>query len=119
MTMILGSISGRRSRSDSTLMERIERICEEVHAYAGTAERTGVTIELRGLKAHGRTCTSLTDLVRKYKLYGDGLFYIPVGHWPAEQPQVELDNVKWMGVTRAFAARTPRRRRRAEERSEE
>lgn len=85
-------------------MDRIERMCEEVHAYAGTAERTGTTIELRGLKARNRTCTSVTDLVRKYKLYGDGHFYLPVGQWPRGKTQIELDNVKWMGVTRAFGS---------------
>jgi hypothetical protein len=82
-------------------MDRIARMCEEIHAYAGSAERTGVRIELRGLKTGQRTCTSLTDLVRKYKLYGDGVFYLPVGLWPKGQTAITLDNVKWMGVTRA------------------
>ena len=100
-------------------MDRIERMCDEVHAYAGTAERTGTTIELRGLKARNRTCTSLTDLVRKYKLYGDGHFYLPVGHWPEGETQIELDNVKWMGVTRAFGNRKRvRSRTRADERED-
>lgn len=86
-------------------MDRIERMCEEVHAYAGMAERTGVTIQLRGLKARNRTCTSVTDLVRKYKLYGDGHFYLPVGQWPAGQTQIDLDNVNWIGVPRALGSR--------------
>ena len=60
-------------------MERIARLCEEVQAFAGSAERTGVVMELRALKNGMRRCTSVTDLVRKYKLYGDGLFYLPVG----------------------------------------
>jgi hypothetical protein len=71
-------------------MDRIARLCEEIHAFAGTAERTGVTIELRGLKTGQRTCTSLTDLVRKYKLYGDGIFYLPVGHWPKGETVLPL-----------------------------
>jgi len=54
--------------------DRITRKCEEVHAFAGTAERTGVVMELCGLRAGRRTCTSLRDLVRKYKLYGDGTY---------------------------------------------
>lgn len=82
-------------------MERIARMCEEIHAFAGSAERTGSVIELRGLKARQRTCTSLTDLIRKYKLYGDGIFYMPVGHWPKGETEITLDNVKWMGITRA------------------
>lgn len=85
-------------------MERIARRCDEVHAFGGTAERTGTVIELRGFKAHTRTCTSLRDLVRKYKLYGDGLFYLPEGHWPAGETEIPLDNIKWMGLTIAFEA---------------
>ena len=88
-------------------MDRIARICEEVHAFAGSAERTGVVLELRALKVGKRRCTSLRDLVRKYKLYGDGLFYLPAGHWPADETAIELDNVKWIGITQAFSR--PRR----------
>ncbi|HEY0143963.1 MAG TPA: hypothetical protein VGF48_23960 [Thermoanaerobaculia bacterium] len=75
-------------------------MCDEVHVFAGSAERTGAVMELRALRAGRRTCTSVTDLIRKYKLYGDGLFYLPVGHWPDGAQQVELDNVKWIGITR-------------------
>jgi len=84
-------------------MERIARLCEEVRAYAGSAERTGLVIELRALKVGKRRCTSIRDLVRKYKLYGDGLFYLPVGHWPSRETAIELDNVKWIGITEAFS----------------
>lgn len=84
-------------------MDRIARLCEEVHAFAGSAERTGVVIELRALKVGKRRCTSVRDLVRKYKLYGDGLFYLPLGHWPAGEITIELDNVKWIGITVAFS----------------
>lgn len=86
-------------------MERINRICEEVHAFDGYAERTGNVLEMRGLKSGKRRCTSITDLIRKYKLYGDGLFYLPAGHWPEGEARIALDNVKWIGVTRAFEER--------------
>ena len=93
-------------------MDRIARICEEVHAFAGTAERTGTRLELRSVASGQRRCTSLRDLVRKYKLYGDGLFYLPAGHWPLGETQITLDNVKWMGVTKAVGAQRARKRRR-------
>lgn len=86
-------------------MDRIERMCEEVHAYAGTAERTGTMFELRGLKARQRTCKSVTDLIRKYKLYGDGMFYLPVGQWPDGQAQIDLDTIKWTGISQSFGGR--------------
>ena len=76
-------------------------MCEEIHAYGGSAERTGTVIELRGLRSRRRACTSLTDLLRKYNLYGDGIFYLPVGHWPEGETSIPLDRVKWMGMTRA------------------
>ena len=79
-------------------MERTERMCEEVHAYGGSAERTGTVLELRAMKAQRRTCTSVRDLVRKYKVYGDGMFYLPVGQWPENVTQLALDE-KWSGIT--------------------
>jgi len=99
-------------------MDRIARMCEEIHVFDGTAERTGTKIELRGLKTGQRTCTSLTDLVRKYKLYGDGTFYLPVGLWPKGETAITLDNVKWMGFTRAtgVGSGAKRKRKRATDR---
>ena len=93
-------------------MERIANLCEEIHAFAGTAERTGVTVELRSLASGQRRCTSLRDLVRKYKLYGDGLFYLPAGHWPRGETRIPLDNVKWIGMTKAAGVTRGTRRRR-------
>jgi hypothetical protein len=93
-------------------MDRIVRICEEVHAYDGSAERTGTLVELRSMKSGQRTCTSLTDLIRKYKLYGDGLFYLPIGHWPGGEVVIPLDNVKWIGITRSVAAQKSEKRNR-------
>ena len=84
----------------------MKQICEEIRVFEGTAERTGETLELRGLKSHKNGCTSMRDLVRKYKILGDGHFYLPLGNWPRGQPTVSLDNVKWIGLDRAFHART-------------
>lgn len=83
----------------------MKQTCEEIRVYEGMAERTGATIELRGLKSHKNGCSSMRDLVRKYKILGDGHFYLPVGHWPDGEMQVSLDNVKWIGLDRAFHAR--------------
>ena len=70
------------------------------------AERTGEQLELRGgLKAHTNGCTSMRDLVRKYRIFGDGHFYLPLGSWPEGARSVSLDNVKWIGLDRTFQAR--------------
>jgi hypothetical protein len=78
-------------------MERVHHQCAEIHVYAGDAERTGVLIELQGLKAHRRACSSIRDLIRKYKLLGDGIFYLPVDQWPADASTITL-SAKWMGI---------------------
>lgn len=82
-------------------MERLKRICEEVRVYAGVAERTGGTVELHGLKARPNACSSVRDLVRKYKLFGDGLFYIPAGQWPMNAETLTLDR-KWLSMDQAL-----------------
>ena len=82
-------------------MERMKRECEEIHVFGGTAERTGVRVELQGLKARPNACRSMRDLVRKYKLLGDGHFYLPVGLWPQEEESVTLGE-KWLGMEKTF-----------------
>jgi hypothetical protein len=85
-------------------MERTARMCEEVQVFEGSAERTGSIVELRGLMARNRTCRSVTDLVRRYRLYGDGMFYLPLGHWPDGAEKVELDLLKWLPGAYPFDA---------------
>src|SRR5882757_10017703 len=80
-------------------------LCEEINVFEGMAERTGGKVEIQGLKAHKNGCTSMRDLVRKYKILGDGHFYLPAGLWPPGKLTVSLDNVKWIGLDRAFSAR--------------
>ncbi len=83
----------------------MKQVCEEIRVFEGMAERTGEVLELRGLKAHTNGCTSMRDLVRKFRIFGDGHFYLPLGNWPAGELVVSLDNVKWIGLDRTFQAR--------------
>ncbi len=85
------------------------RQCEEILVFAGVAERTGKTAVFRSAKNYP-ACTSFRDLVRKYKLHGDGVFYM-AGEWPAEARSVSLDNLNWIGAE--AAARETRRYRRS------
>jgi hypothetical protein len=85
--------------------DRMKQLCEEIRVFEGMAERTGEMLELRGLKAHMNGCTSMRDLVRKYRIFGDGHFYLPLGNWPTGKLSVSLDNVKWIGLDRTFQAR--------------
>jgi hypothetical protein len=47
----------------------------------------------------------MRDLVRKYKIHGDGHCDLPLGNWHDGAPTVSLDNVKWIGLDKAFHAR--------------
>lgn len=83
----------------------MKQICVEIRVFEGMAERTGAMLELRGLKTQTNGCTSMRDLVRKYRIFGDGHFYLPTGNWPVGELTVSLDNVKWIGLDRTFQAR--------------
>lgn len=98
----LCSIFALNARRMGDLMKHV---CEEIRVFEGMAERTGEQLELGGLKAHTNGCTSMRDLVRKYRIFGDGHFYLALGNWPAGQPVVSLDNVKWIGLDRTFQGR--------------
>jgi hypothetical protein len=63
---------------------------DEIHVYAGVAERTGVHFEKKDVRRSGGCCGSLTELIRKGRAAGDGTFYMPLNMWPADTERVEL-----------------------------
>ena len=63
---------------------------EEIRVYAGVAERTGVLFERNDVRRSGGCCGSVTDLIRKARASGDGVFYLPLNIWPAGQERMEL-----------------------------
>jgi hypothetical protein len=63
---------------------------EEIRVYAGVAERTGVLFDRNDVRRSGGCCGSVTDLIRKARAAGDGVFYLPVNIWPADKERVEL-----------------------------
>ena len=88
------------------------RECEEIRVFEGVAERTGKRAVFRSAKNYP-ACTSFRDLVRKYNLHGDGVFYL-AGPWPSNERSMILDNVKWMGADAAMAMRRTRQARERE-----
>src|SRR3954469_5466369 len=93
--MIFANVESSRGKS--------MRECEEIHVYGGVAERTGNIAVFRSAKNYP-ACSSFRDLVRKYNLHGDGVFYL-AGCWPSDSPSVALDNVKWIGAEAAMGRR--------------
>ena len=63
---------------------------EEIRVYAGVAERTGVLFDRNDVRRSGGCCGSVTDLIRKARAAGDGVFYLPLNIWPADKERVEL-----------------------------
>jgi len=69
-------------------------VYDEIRIYEGIAERTGVSVDLKGSRHRPNVCRSLTDLNRKHKLIGDGNFYLNAGQWPEGESSVLLDKSK-------------------------
>ena len=89
------------------------RACVELHVYDGVASPTGVTLDVPGGKKHPRACTSMTDLVRKFQLHGDGHFYLAAGEWP-DVNEVNLRKPYWPSMDAALDSDPRRRRRKAD-----
>ncbi len=66
------------------------QLCDEIRVYEGVAERTGVQFERSEVRRRDGYCESLTALIRKARASGDGIFYLPLGQWPAEAEHLEL-----------------------------
>ena len=90
--------------------DAMKQICEEIRVFEGTAERTGEQLELRGLKAHKNGCTSMRDLSANTKSSATATSTSPSATGPTAQPTVSLDNVKWIGLDKAFQPASASRR---------
>ena len=86
--------------------------CDEIHVYEGRAEQTGVVIEARGVTKH-HLCRSMTDLVRRFALYGDGHFYLAAGAWPDDAKVIDLRKPYWPSMDDAVQSTSHRKRRKA------
>lgn len=69
---------------------RVNECFDEIRVYAGVAERTGMHFERNAVRRSGTCCRSLTELIRKTRVSGDGTFYLPLDIWPADTERVEL-----------------------------
>jgi hypothetical protein len=68
----------------------IKQLFDEIRAYDGVAERTGVQFERDAVRRSSGCCRSLTELIRKARAGGDGNYYLPLSLWPANTERVEL-----------------------------
>jgi hypothetical protein len=64
------------------MMPRSSKQFDEVRVYGGVAERTGNTVDRNTVRGSKVVCRSMTELVRKVRREGDGIFYIASDAWP-------------------------------------
>ena len=69
-------------------------LCDEIHVFESIAEKTGLTVDLGGCRAEPRVCTTVGDLVRKHRRFGDGHFYLRAGEWPEGVTSVPVQQLK-------------------------
>ena len=63
---------------------------DEIRVYAGVAERTGVQFDRAAVRRSDGCCKSLSALLRKARVAGDGYYYLPLNVWPADTERVEI-----------------------------
>ena len=70
----------------------------EVRVFEGVAERTGNTVGRDSVRRSKSVCQSMSELARKVRRDGDGLFYVPSSAWPQDTAQVNLIE-KWTPIS--------------------
>ena len=75
-------------------MMHVHQQFDEVRVYEGVAERTGNTVHRDSLRRRNSACQSMTELARKVRRDGDGIFYLAANAWPANTEKVDLIT-KW------------------------
>ena len=63
---------------------------DEVHVFDGVGERTGVTVDRKGVRGRRGICRSFTELFAKSRRLGDGYYYIVSAAWPSDITSVNL-----------------------------
>jgi hypothetical protein len=63
---------------------------EEVQVFSGVAERTGNRVARAEIRTATGVCSSISDLGKKFRRLGDGIYYLDSSAWPPETPTVDL-----------------------------
>jgi hypothetical protein len=63
---------------------------DEIRVYEGVAERTGTKIDRQTIRRSPTACRSVSELTRRVRRLGDGLFYLPVSMWPEGKTEIPL-----------------------------
>ena len=82
--------NGGRKRAQTALMLQVHQTFDEIRIYEGEAERTGNTVSRDSLRHTKSVCRSMTELARKVRRNGDGVFYLVSKAWPENAKTVNL-----------------------------
>lgn len=88
----------------------VEPLCDEIMIFDSVAEPTGNTSPVRGFRGRPNLARSMTDLARRHRALGDGIFYLAEGHWPAGKKALDLKQPLWDSMTQAVELTHARRR---------
>lgn len=69
---------------------RVSQDLDEIRVYDGLAERTGTRVQWGSVRGSRGCCASVTELMRKARNAGDGVFYLRPDLWPAGKQQLEV-----------------------------
>ena len=75
-------------------MLQVHQQFDEIRVYEGIAERTGNTVGRDSVRRSKSLCQSMTELARKVRRDGDGVFYLASEAWPKDTESVNLI-AKW------------------------
>ena len=88
----------------------VEPQCDEITIFDSVAERTGNTSPMRGFRGRPNLARSMTDLARRHRTLGDGIFYLAEGQWPTGANALDLKQPIWDSMTHAVEITQARRR---------
>ena len=66
----------------------------EIRVYEGVAERTGNTVDRSAVRGSKAACQSVSELTRKVRREGDGVYYLATDAWPENTERISL-TAKW------------------------
>jgi hypothetical protein len=75
-------------------MPQSDQQFDEIRVYDGIAERTGNIVDRATVRRSKSACTTLSELTRKVRRDGDGIYYLPTDIWPADSQTIDLTS-KW------------------------
>ena len=66
------------------------RSFDEIQVFEGIAERIATGVEWSAVRRSRNRCRSFQELIRKARVSGDGIFYLPLNVWPHDLKSTDV-----------------------------